>query len=79
MVVNAVGAWTEETLSAIPNTAKHLADVLAGTDVRLIGVGRAHHKCPIREKRTTVAQFYPFSCPFLVNRTITVWFYVLVV
>ncbi|MGE4643806.1 hypothetical protein ACEWF6_07960 [Bifidobacterium catenulatum subsp. kashiwanohense] len=42
MVVNAVGAWTEETLSAIPNTAKHLADALAGTDVRLIVVGRAH-------------------------------------
>ena len=41
MVVNAVGAWTEETLPAIPNTAKHLADVLAGTDVRLIVVGGA--------------------------------------
>ena len=41
VVVNAVGAWTEETLPAIPNTAKHLADVLAGTDVRLIVVGGA--------------------------------------
>ncbi|MFR4212583.1 MAG: hypothetical protein ACLT17_02325 [Bifidobacterium catenulatum] len=59
MVVNAVGAWTEEALPAIPNTAKHLADVLAGTDVRLIVVGRAHHKCPIREKRTTVAHSLP--------------------
>ena len=38
VVVNAVGAWTEETLPAIPNTAKHLADVLAGTDVRTISV-----------------------------------------
>ena len=41
VVVDAVGAWTEETLPAIPNTAKHLADVLAGTDVRLIVVGGA--------------------------------------
>ena len=40
-VVDAVGAWTEETLPAIPNTAKHLADVLAGTDVHLIVVGGA--------------------------------------
>ena len=37
-IPNAVGAWTEETLPAIPNTAKHLADVLAGTDVRTISV-----------------------------------------
>ena len=41
VVVDTVGAWTEETLPAIPNTAKHLADVLAGTDVRLIVVGGA--------------------------------------
>lgn len=41
VVVDAVGAWTEETLPAIPNTAKHLADVLAGTDMRLIVVGGA--------------------------------------
>lgn len=38
VVVNAVGVWTEETLPAIPNTAKHLADVLAGTDVCTISV-----------------------------------------
>lgn len=41
VVVDAVGAWTEETLPAIPNTAKHLADVLAGTDAHLIVVGGA--------------------------------------
>lgn len=41
VVMDAVGAWTEETLPAIPNTAKHLADVLAGTDMRLIVVGGA--------------------------------------
>lgn len=46
VVVNAVGAWTEETLPAIPNTAKHLADVLAGTDVRT-------NKCPFLVNRTT--------------------------
>ena len=47
MVVNAVGAWTEETLPAIPNTAKHLADV----------VGRAHHKCPILQNRTVCREW----------------------
>ncbi|MGG7136062.1 NAD(P)-dependent oxidoreductase [Bifidobacterium catenulatum] len=41
VVVDAVGAWTEETLPAIPNAAKHLADELAGTNVRLIVVGGA--------------------------------------
>lgn len=41
VVVDAVGAWIEETLPAIPNAAKHLANVLADTNVRLIVVGGA--------------------------------------
>ena len=62
VVVNAVGAWTEETLPAIPNTAKHLADVLAGTDVRT-------NKCPFLVNRTHKVPKPVFNCPFLQNRT----------
>lgn len=62
VVVNAVGAWTEETLPAIPNTAKHLADVLAGTDVRTISVRFGRNG-------QLWGQLYLFGCPFLVNRT----------
>lgn len=56
VVVNAVGAWTEETLPAIPNTAKHLADVLAGTDVRT-------NKCPFLVNRTTKVWVLRSGCP----------------
>ena len=41
MVVDAAGAWTPDTLHVIPDAAKHLADVLSGTDTRLIVVGGA--------------------------------------
>lgn len=40
-VVDAAGGWTPETIPAIPAVAAHLADVLAGTDVRLVVVGGA--------------------------------------
>ena len=63
VVVNAVGAWTEETLPAIPNTAKHLADVLAGTDVRT-------NKCPFLVNRTTKVWVLRSGCPILQNRTV---------
>ena len=66
VVVNAVGAWTEETLPAIPNTAKHLADVLAGTDVRT-------NKCPFLVNRTHRPINLCSMCPFLPNRTCEVW------
>ena len=41
VVVDAAGAWTPDTLHVIPDAAKHLADVLSGTDTRLIVVGGA--------------------------------------
>lgn len=41
VVIDAVGTWTADTLHAIPDAAKHLADILDGTDVRLLVVGGA--------------------------------------
>jgi len=41
VVVDAVGAWTPETVNIVPEAAKHLAGVLAGSDVRLVVVGGA--------------------------------------
>ena len=40
-VVDAVGGWTPETIPAITDAGIHLADILAGTDVRLLAVGGA--------------------------------------
>ena len=40
-VVNAFGAWTPETIPGIPAAVKHLADLVAGTDTRLLVVGGA--------------------------------------
>lgn len=41
VVINAFGAWTEETLSQHSTSLKHLCDILSGTDVRLLIVGGA--------------------------------------
>ena len=40
-VVDAFGAWTEETLPLYSVTTAHLADILSGTEVRLLIVGGA--------------------------------------
>lgn len=40
-VVDAFGAWTPETIPGIPAAVKHLADIVAGTDTRLLVVGGA--------------------------------------
>ncbi len=40
-VVDAYGAWTEETLPYHSATTNHLADILSGTNVRLLIVGGA--------------------------------------
>lgn len=40
-VVDAFGAWTPETIPGIPAAMKHLADIVAGTDTRLLVVGGA--------------------------------------
>ena len=40
-VVDAFGAWTPETIPGIPAAVKYLADLVAGTDTRLLVVGGA--------------------------------------
>lgn len=40
-VVDAFGAWTEDTLAQHSTSLKHLCDILSNTDVRLIVVGGA--------------------------------------
>ncbi len=41
VVVDAFGAWTPETIPGIAQAAKHLANLVAGTDARLLVVGGA--------------------------------------
>ena len=41
VVIDAFGAWTEETLPQHSTALKHLCDILSGTDTRLIVVGGA--------------------------------------
>lgn len=41
VVIDAFGAWTPETIDGITAAAKHLADLLEGTDARLLVVGGA--------------------------------------
>lgn len=41
VVVDAFGAWKEETLPQHSTSLKHLCDILSGTDTRLIIVGGA--------------------------------------
>ena len=41
VVVDAFGAWTEDTLSQHSTSLKHLCDLLSGTDTRLLVVGGA--------------------------------------
>lgn len=40
-VVDAFGAWTEDTLSQHSTSLKHLCDILSGTDIRLLVVSGA--------------------------------------
>lgn len=41
VVIDAFGAWTEETLPLHSTSLKHLCDILSGTDIRLLIVGGA--------------------------------------
>lgn len=41
VVIDAFGAWAEETLPRHSTSLKHLCDVLSGTDIRLLVVGGA--------------------------------------
>ena len=55
VVVDAVGGWTADTIGAIPAAAKHLAEVLTGTETRLLVVGGAGSLFVNPEHTATVA------------------------
>lgn len=63
-VVDAVGGWSEDTLHLIPDAAKHLAKVLAGTNVRLVVVGGAGSLFVNPEHTMTLAQTPEFPEAF---------------
>ena len=63
-VVDACGAWTPETLSAIPNAVKKLCELLKGTDTRLLIVGGAGSLYVNKEHTLTVADGKDFPDAF---------------
>lgn len=63
-VVDAVGGWTEDTLHLVPDAVAHLADVLAGTEVRLVVVGGAGSLFVNPEHTLTLAQTPDFPDAF---------------
>ena len=63
-VVDAAGAWSPETFPIIPNAAKHLAGILAGTLVRLVVVGGAGSLFVNSEHTLTVAETPDFPDAF---------------
>ena len=64
VVVDACGAWTSETLDAIPNAMKKLCEVLKGTDTRLLIVGGAGSLYVNKEHTLTVADGENFPDSF---------------
>lgn len=63
-VVDACGAWTPETLDAIPNAVKKLCELLKGTDTRLLVVGGAGSLYVNKERTLTVADGKDFPDAF---------------
>lgn len=59
-VVDAAGAWTPETVSAITDVAMHLCDELSGTETRLLVVGGAGSLYVDPEHTKTVVDVTPF-------------------
>lgn len=59
-----MGGWSEDTLHLIPDAAKHLAKVLAGTNVRLVVVGGAGSLFVNPEHTMTLAQTPEFPEAF---------------
>lgn len=55
VVIDAVGGWTADSIGAIPDVAKHLGQLLAGTKTRLLVVGGAGSLFVNPEHTVTVA------------------------
>ena len=62
VVVDAFGAWTEDTLPQHSTSLKHLCDILSGTDTRLLVVGGAG-SLPPSKARCAPASRWPQPWP----------------
>ena len=62
--MDAAGAWTLETMYVIPKAAIYLADLVKGTDTRLIVVGGAGSLYTNKEHTSTVELSPAFSDAF---------------
>ena len=59
-VIDAAGAWTPDTVHIVPDAVKFLADLLRGTDIRLLVVGGAGSLFVDKEHTKTVFDVTPF-------------------
>ncbi|WP_294476682.1 NAD(P)-dependent oxidoreductase [uncultured Ruminococcus sp.] len=59
-VIDAAGAWTPDTVHIVPDAVKFLADLLRGTDTRLLVVGGAGSLFVDKEHTKTVFDVTPF-------------------
>ena len=59
-VIDAAGAWTPDTVHIVPDAVKYLADLLRGTDTRLLVVGGAGSLFVDNEHTKTVFDVTPF-------------------
>ncbi len=64
VVVDAFGAWTPDTIGEIPKAAKHLCDLVANKDIRLLIVGGAGSLYVNPEHTATVADGPDFPDAF---------------
>ena len=63
-VVDALGAWNEETLPLHSTSLRHLCDILSGTDTRLLVVGGAGSLYVNKEHTVTVSEGSDFPDAF---------------
>ena len=59
-VIDAAGAWTPDTVHIVPDAVKYLANLLRGTDTRLLVVGGAGSLFVDKEHTKTVFDVTPF-------------------
>ena len=65
VVIDAFGAWTEDTLPLHSTSLKHLCDILSGTDTRLLVVGGAGSLYTNKEHPAVVSDGPDFPPQFL--------------